>query len=133
MELNAFAVATGPRLRMTRNDTAELGAQVREWEQDERNRIAREQGHTNTVLGSDGVYHHQDHLGPVLARTNDDVLTMNEDTGNDQTFPQNEGAELTDHQLTELGEITSRVGNHFTAEALGHPSDMQISSGLSWS
>jgi hypothetical protein len=132
-ELDAFAVATGPRLRMTRNDTEELGAQVREWERDERDRIAREQGHTNTVLGPDGVYHHRDHLGPVLARTTDDTLTMNEDTENDQTLAQNEGAELTGHQLTELGEITSRVDNHFTTEALGHPSDMQISSDLSWS
>jgi phage FluMu protein gp41 len=118
---------------MTRDDTAELRNQVREWEQDELNRVVREQGRSSTVLGSDGVYHHRDYLGSVLARTNDVTIMANDDTEYDQTLAYNEGVELLDHQLTELREITGRVGNHFTTEALGQPSDMQISSGLSWS
>jgi hypothetical protein len=133
MEIEAFAVATGPRRRMTRNDTAELRDQVREWEQDELNRIVREQCHSNTMLESDGVYHHRDHLGAVLARTDDVSMTMNDEAENDQTLAQHERAELIDHPLIELRELTSRVRNHFTTEALGQPSDMQISSDLSWS
>jgi hypothetical protein len=130
----AFRVADSPRRRQFPNDMAtELRDQIREWEQDERDRIMREQGDANTVLGPDGMYHHRDHLGPVLTGTNGDTLTTNEDTEIDQTLTRNVGIELTGHQLMGLRGTTIEVGNRFVTEALGHPSDMQVSSGLPWS
>jgi hypothetical protein len=55
-----------------------LAEQVRFWEQDELRRMAQEQEGMNTFLGTDGLWHHRDHLGPGLAG-HDETTSMNGD------------------------------------------------------
>jgi hypothetical protein len=158
----AAFVATQPRRRnWERDGTTELRDQVGEWEQDELRRITQERGQANMCRGTDGIWHHQDHLAQRLTGHDeakvmkggikedqthmrnlevgltDQRLTelggMNEGIEDDQTHTWNLEVGLTGQRLTELRGITDRVVSHFVDKALGQPSGTQVSAKLLWS
>jgi hypothetical protein len=109
-----------------------LAEQIRPWEQDELRRNAQEQGRTNTLLGTHGLWHHRDHLGPGLAGC-DESTFMNGGIEDDQTHTRNLGAGLTGQRMMELRGDTDKVVRRFVDEALGQPDDTQVTLGLPWS